>query len=78
MRWALCQLDEIHVAGTTGGGRLTRGARVDLDALVSPGLTYAQALGDFVQSFTLEVPPKGKLKGLPVDEDAPTPEKKDT
>ena len=70
-RWTICQLDELHVAGTTGGGRLTRGARVDLDAEVSPGLTYAQALGDFVQSFTLATPPPVATNATPATDGQP-------
>ena len=71
MRWAICQLDDLYIAGTKGGGRLTRGARIDLDAEVSPGETYEQALGDFAQHFTLESPPPAPIAGLPADVDAP-------
>lgn len=74
MRWAICQLDDVYVAGTRGGGRLTRGARVDLDAEVSPGETYEQALGEFIQYFRLESPPPPPLTGLPEDADAQEPQ----
>lgn len=58
MRVAICQLDEVYVAGSHGGGRLVRGSRVDLDAPVSPGVTYAQALGALVDHFVVEAPPE--------------------
>lgn len=70
MRWARCELDELYVAGTLGGGRLTRGSRIDLDAEVAPKVTYAQALGDYVQHFTLETPVAAPLEGLPADDEA--------
>jgi hypothetical protein len=57
-RWAICHLQQLYIAGTKAGGNLTHGSRVDLDAEVSPGVTYAQALGGdegpYLKHFTLE------------------------
>lgn len=67
-RWARCELDEIVVAGATGGKRMARGAEVDLDERVAPGLTLGEALGDFVRYFTPLIEPQPVWTGLP-DED---------
>lgn len=55
-RWATCALDDLHVGGSLGGGKLARGARIDLDAVVSPGVTWAQALGKFAKYFVVDAP----------------------
>lgn len=71
-RWATCQLDELYVSGSLRGGRLTRGARVDLESLVSPGVTYADALGAFAAHFTPDdaTAPAAPMTGLPVDDES--------
>lgn len=64
-RWARCELDDIMVAGETGGRRLARGAQVDLDERVAPGLTLGEALGEFRRFFPPLTTPQPRWAGLP-------------
>jgi hypothetical protein len=67
-RWARCELDDVLVAGETGGRRLARGAEVDLDERVAPGLTLGEALGNLRRYFTPLTTSQPRWTGLP-DED---------
>lgn len=56
MRLAICQCDPggtVNVQGPNYGANFARGAQVDLDAKVAPGVdtTWAAALGPYVSLF---------------------------
>lgn len=58
MRNARCTLDDVTVRAGELARRFGRGAVADLDASVAPGITLAEALGEFVSFFEpLEVEP---------------------